>query len=91
MVNFCAIYRCSNREIDKSYYRSPEIPVKSDDSTRNLSVQRRLLWISRINRKDVDFSPSHHRVCSDHFISGGCSKSFFDISNNCFYMKYTIS
>eukprot|EP00795_Rhopilema_esculentum_P001849 gene1849-16342_t len=69
----CAVYGCSNRsnrEKDKSFFRIPKVPVNCDDLTRNLSTERRHLWITRINRKDTELSGSHHQVCSDHFISG---------------------
>ena len=79
MVNFCAVYGCSNRsnrEKDKSFFRIPKVPVNCDDLTRNLSTERRHLWITRINRKNAELSGSHHRVCSDHFISGICCEYF---------------
>ncbi len=73
IVNFCAIYGCSNRsnwEKDLSFFRIPKVIIHCDETTRNVSAERRQLLVLRINRKDSDLSESHHRVCSSHFLSG---------------------
>ena len=74
MVNFCAVFGCSNRsnrEKDKSYFRIPAIVTRSNAKKRALSIERRATWLSRIRREDLGADPSvFHRVCGDHFISG---------------------
>ena len=74
MVNFCAVFGCSNRsnrEKDKSYFRIPAIVTRSNAKKQALSIERRATWLSRIRREDLGADPSEfHRVCGDHFISG---------------------
>ena len=76
MVNFCALFGCSNRcnrEKDKSFFRIPKILLHGDEEMRALSIERRREWVSMINQKDTGLTASHHRVCSDHFVSGTIS------------------
>ncbi|XP_022791500.1 uncharacterized protein LOC111330813 [Stylophora pistillata] len=84
MVNFCAVFGCSNRsnrEKDKSYFRIPAIVTRSNAKKRALSIERRATWLSRIRREDLGADPSEfHRVCGDHFISGKPS-SIYDKEN----------
>ena len=74
MVNFCAVFGCSNRskrERDKDYFRLPAIVPRSNDEKQALSIERRATWLSRIQREDLGEDPSEfHRVCGEHFISG---------------------
>ena len=74
MVNFCAVYGCSNRsnrEKDRSYFRLPAIITRPNDEKQALSKERRATWLARIRRDDLSSNPSDFvRVCSDHFISG---------------------
>ena len=74
MVNFCAVFNCSNRsdrESDRSYYRLPAIVKRNNKKKQELSRERRALWLSRIRREDLSSDPPEWvRVCSDHFISG---------------------
>ena len=74
MVNFCAVYGCSNRsnrETDRSYFRLPAIITRPNDEKQALSKERRATWLARIRRDDLSSNPSDFvRVCSDHFISG---------------------
>ena len=74
MVNFCAVYECSNRcnrEKDRNYFRLPAIITRSNDEKQALSKERRANWRARIRRDDLSSKPSDFvRVCSDHFISG---------------------
>ncbi|XP_074624500.1 uncharacterized protein LOC141882444 isoform X2 [Acropora palmata] len=74
MVNFCAVYGCSNRSNrgkDRSYFRLPAIITRPNDEKQALSKARRATWLARIRRADLSSNPSNFvRVCSDHFISG---------------------
>ena len=75
-MNFCAVFGCSNRsnrEKGKSCFRIPKILLHGDKEMRTLSIERGREWISMINQKDTDLTRSHHRVCSDHFVSGTTS------------------
>ncbi|XP_022808109.1 uncharacterized protein LOC111345105 [Stylophora pistillata] len=84
MVNFCAVYGCSNRsnrEKDRSYFRLPAIITRPNDEKQALSKERRATWLARIRRDDLSSNPSDFvRVCSDHFISGKPS-SIYDKDN----------
>lgn len=84
MVNFCAVYGCSNRSNrnnDCSYYRLPAIKANVSQNTKNLMQERRSVWLNKIRRLDLtpDKFP-HTRVCSAHFVSG---KLYFNKS--CLY------
>lgn len=74
MVNFCAVYGCSNRsnrERNRSFFRIPAIIYHSDEKTKNLSRERRQRWLAMIQRQDLtDSQIVSTRICSDHFISG---------------------
>ena len=74
MVNFCAVYGCSNRstrEKDRSYFRLPAIITRPNDEKQALNKERRATWLARIRRDDLSSNPSNFvRVCSDHFIEG---------------------
>ena len=74
MVNFCAIYGCSNRsnrEKDRSCFRLPAIITRPNDEKQALSKERRATWLARIRKDDLSSNPSDFvRVCTDYFISG---------------------
>ena len=73
MVNFCAVFGCSNRsnrETNKSFYRLPKEVKNQGEDGRILSKLRRDKWLSAINRKDLNPESTHIRICSDHFLSG---------------------
>ena len=56
MVNFCAVFGCSNRsnrEKNKGYYCIPAIVSRSSPKKQALSVERRATWLARIRRKDL--------------------------------------
>ena len=51
MVNFCAVYGCSNRsnrEKDRSYFRLPAIITRPNDEKQALSKERRATWLAKI-------------------------------------------
>ena len=61
MVNFCAVFGCSNRsnrERDKGYLRIPAIVTRSNAENQALSFERRATWLSRILREDLGEDPS---------------------------------
>ena len=61
MVNFCAVFGCSNRcnrEKDKSFFRIPKIVLHGDEEMRALSIERKREWVSMIYRKDTDLTAS---------------------------------
>ena len=74
MVNFCAVFGCSNRsnrEKNWSFYCLPAIITRPNDKKHELSRERRATWLARIRREDLSSDPGEFvRVCSDHFISG---------------------
>ena len=74
MVNFCAVFGCSNRsnrEKNWSFYCLPAIITRLNDKKHELSRERRATWLARIRREDLASDPGEFvRVCSDHFMSG---------------------
>nr|XP_047146385.1 uncharacterized protein LOC124819165 [Hydra vulgaris] len=73
MVNFCAVFGCSNRsnrEKGKSFFRLPKVVCNQGDDGKILSKERREKWINAINRVGNYPDVFHTRICSDHFISG---------------------
>ena len=71
MVKVCVVSGCSNRQKKGgvSFFSIPGVIESQGAKTKELSSQRRTLWLARINRKN--WSPSSSsRVCGDHFISG---------------------
>ncbi|XP_078382409.1 uncharacterized protein LOC144665109, partial [Oculina patagonica] len=84
MVNFCAVFGCSNRsnrDKDRSYYRLPALITRSNERKQALSRERRATWLARIRREDLSSNQGEFvRVCSDHFITGKPS-SIYDKNN----------
>nr|XP_047146612.1 uncharacterized protein LOC101235303 [Hydra vulgaris] len=73
MVNFCAVFGCSNRsnrEKGKSFFRLPKVACNQGDDGKILSKERRQKWINAINRVGNYPDILHTRICSDHFITG---------------------
>ena len=74
MVNFCAVFGCSNRskrEKDKGYCSIPAIVSRANPKKQALSVERRATWLACITREDLAADTTEfYRVCGDHFISG---------------------
>ena len=64
MVNFCAVFGCSNRsnrEKDKSYFCIPAIVTRSNAKKQALSIERRARWLSRIRREDLGADPTQKK------------------------------
>ncbi|XP_065639959.1 uncharacterized protein LOC136072629 [Hydra vulgaris] len=73
MVNFCAVFGCSNRsnrEKGKPFFRLPKVACNQGDDGKILSKERRQKWINATNRVGNYPDILHTRICSDHFITG---------------------
>lgn len=65
----------SNRVAGLSYFSIPAIISNHTDAIKQLSIVRRMRWIDVIGRctADAKWEPKeHHKVCSEHFVSGKC-------------------
>ncbi|XP_075737083.1 swt1 RNA endoribonuclease isoform X2 [Rhipicephalus microplus] len=78
MVN-CAVFGCYNHSkkkpgdenaSDVGFFSIPKVIVNQCKRTKDVTQRRRAEWLRRINRKDLDGSATHYRVCGKHFISG---------------------
>ncbi|XP_060601038.1 THAP domain-containing protein 1-like [Ruditapes philippinarum] len=71
MVISCWVNGCSNRA-DQSrslgFYSIPSVRENEGEFTKSLTEERRILWISNINRKDAP--TKYSKICSDHFLKG---------------------
>lgn len=73
MVYCCVVGCCSISGRDKvRFFQVPSVINNQCDRTRELSMQRRMLWLKRINRKNLkDKNVTRDtKVCDRHFISG---------------------
>ncbi|XP_075534621.1 uncharacterized protein LOC142568636 [Dermacentor variabilis] len=78
MVN-CVVFGCKNhtkkRRGDENvaqvgFFSLPKVVKNQCKKTEETTARRRTEWLRRINRKDLDDSANHYRVCGKHFISG---------------------
>ncbi|XP_075722170.1 uncharacterized protein LOC142765302 [Rhipicephalus microplus] len=78
MVN-CAVFGCYNHSkkkpvdenaSDVGFFSIPKVIVNQCKRTKDVTQRRRAEWLRRINRKDLDGSATHYRVCGKHFIFG---------------------
>lgn len=74
MVNFCAVYNCSNKlgkKFNGSFFRIPAINRSAGNFIQEIQKKRREKWLSALKREDIDEKKiAQLRICSDHFISG---------------------
>lgn len=74
MVNFCAVYNCSNKagkKFNGSFFRIPAINRSAGIFIQELQKKRREKWLNALKREDIDEKKiSQLRICSDHFVSG---------------------
>ena len=76
MVNTCVVWGCTNRagvvDSTSKFYDIPKVITHQGKQMEELSSERRVLWLSQINRANFNPDPNkrHFKVCSDHFISG---------------------
>ena len=74
MVNFCAVFGCSNRSNrnnDNRFFRIPTVKSNVGHNLKLLQKQRQSEWVKRIKREDLTPAKcANARVCSDHFVSG---------------------
>ncbi|CAC5403235.1 unnamed protein product [Mytilus coruscus] len=86
MVNTCVVYGCTNRskpgDTDLKFFDIPKLIKHQGIQTEELSIERRRVWLARINRANFDPDPTkrHLKVCSDHFITG-LKADLFDKTN----------
>lgn len=82
MVN-CAVFGCYNHSkkkpgdenaSDVGFFSIPKVIVNQCKRTKDVTQRRRAEWLRRINRKDLDGSATHYRVCGKHSISGKFSE-----------------
>ncbi|XP_061182386.1 uncharacterized protein LOC133190715 [Saccostrea echinata] len=75
MVNTCVLWGCTRRskpgDTAVKFYDIPKVIKHLGDETEELIIERRRLWLARINRADFNPDPTkrHNKVCSDHFIT----------------------
>ncbi len=76
----CAVVNCHNRS-DRGenirFFRLPAIITHQGSQALQLSTERRLKWLAKINRQDL--TPERYpniRVCSRHFVSGSPAQLF---------------
>ena len=76
MVKTCVVWGCTNRagvgDSTIKFYDIQKVITHQGKQTEELSSERRVLWLSQINRANFNPDPNkrHFKVCSDHFISG---------------------
>ena len=66
------VVNCMNRASRGTtirFYRILKCILHPGSETEQISKRRYAVWLARINRKDLLLC-EHHRICSDHFISG---------------------
>ncbi|XP_060607928.1 uncharacterized protein LOC132760059 [Ruditapes philippinarum] len=71
MVVSCWVKGCTNRRdssIQRSFHSIPKVREHEGVKTKELSIERRRLWLANINRKDQPTDSS--KICSDHFVTG---------------------
>ncbi|XP_077539971.1 uncharacterized protein LOC144152546 [Haemaphysalis longicornis] len=78
MVN-CVVFGCNSHTKKKpgdenvaeiKFFCIPKAISSQCKKTEEITSRRRAEWLRRINRKDLNPSANHYRVCSRHFISG---------------------
>ena len=76
MVNTCVVWGCKNRsngaDTHLKFFDIPKVISHQGIQTKDLSNERRRLWLARINRAGFNPDPSkrHFKVCSEHFLNG---------------------
>ena len=77
MVTSCGVVGCAKNRSNapkEGFFRLPNM-VNTDETSQKLPRQRRDIWLSRINRKDLTppqlaEKNSTQHVCGSHFILG---------------------
>lgn len=81
MVNYCRVLGCHNRsdrEKNLHFYRLPKIILNQGEEHKQLSEERRRLWLARLNQNLMGKNLDNIRVCSAHFIKGKVSQYLCD-------------
>ncbi|XP_036006874.1 uncharacterized protein LOC118567034 [Fundulus heteroclitus] len=83
MVKTCLMVGCTARGggEQRSFFRLPAVIANQCEKTKQLSEQRRRLWLTRISRADLDgVKLEYARVCGAHFVTGKPA-ALFDCDN----------
>ena len=80
----CLVISCGNKTRKKRsnvekvrFFRVPRVIVNQGEYTKELTSERRRMWISAISREDLtDDILDRDRVCSQHFVSGEAAKDW---------------
>ena len=73
--NHCNVEGCFSRSEDdesiseRHYYRLPAVIMNQGEHCKELSSERRRLWLSQLNQNFEGKTLTNVRVCSDHFIN----------------------
>lgn len=73
MVNSCRVHGCHNRsdrERHLKYYCLPKVVKNQGQQTKQLSEERRRLWIASLNQNFKGKNLENIRICSSHFVTG---------------------
>ena len=77
MPTVCCVVSCSNTQKKSgnvSLFRIPAVVGNQGETIRQLSQERRRLWLNAIRRSDDSWRKTEYwRVCSKHFIQGSPS------------------
>uniref|UniRef100_A0A8C5GX67 Uncharacterized LOC114473450 n=1 Tax=Gouania willdenowi TaxID=441366 RepID=A0A8C5GX67_GOUWI len=83
MVNFCAVFGCSNTAkpgVQKSFFRIPAVITTQGEKTEELSRERRKAWIAALCRADLKTTSLYQYRIFVVFISGSPSKLYYTTS-----------
>jgi len=67
MVRHCIVKGCNNKGSEVAFFRFPALNSGLSESLKQLSLQRRQLWLSRLCVESIGIDS---RVCEKHFQSG---------------------
>ena len=71
--NYCnvegCVYSSEDRNTERHYYRLPAIITHLSDFEKDLSTERRRLWLAQMNQDLEGKNLANIRNCSDHFIN----------------------
>ncbi|XP_074542190.1 uncharacterized protein LOC141802550 [Halichoeres trimaculatus] len=73
MVNYCRVLGCTNRsdrEKHLKFFRLPKTIANQGEECKQLSEERRRLWLAKLHQDFRGKNLDNIRVCSQHFLSG---------------------
>ena len=72
----CVVKGCRSRTSDGigcRFFCIPAVPRQHDEEFQELFVERQREWIIAAGYDPSEFElKKHHRICSNHFVSGSC-------------------